>query len=88
MTALFPPAPSDLVSEATAIEPEPPERSPSALFRGLLARGLSADEAGNLTARLLGLDVVLRRAWTVHEIEHLVFLRSLAASGRLDRRVG
>ena len=51
--------------------------------RQLRQGGLTDDEAANLTARLVGLAPV-RRAWTVHEIEHLVFLRLLVADGRLS----
>lgn len=85
MTALFPPASTDLDIEATAAEPEPRVRSATELFQGFLRRGLSPDEAANLTAHLLGLPIVRVRAWTVHEIEHLVFLRTLAENGRIDR---
>jgi hypothetical protein len=53
-------------------------------FRRLQQRGLSAAEAGNLTARLVGLQIV-RTAWTTHEIEHVIFLRTLVVEGRLSR---
>jgi hypothetical protein len=84
MTALFGPPSISLGIEATATEPEPPARSATELFRGLLRSGLSPDQAGNLTARLLGLSIGRSRAWTVHELEHIVFLRTLADSGRLE----
>jgi hypothetical protein len=44
--------------------------------------GLSMDEAANLTAHLSGLAVA-RSGWTVRQIEHLLFLRSIVESGRL-----
>ncbi|HEY7736717.1 MAG TPA: hypothetical protein VH813_08000 [Candidatus Limnocylindrales bacterium] len=62
-------------------------RSATELFRGLLARGLSAEEAGNLTARLMGLEIGPYRAWTVQELEHLVFLRTLTLNGRIGQPV-
>jgi hypothetical protein len=51
--------------------------------RRLRQCGLTDDEAANLAARLVGLATP-RRAWTVHEIEHLVFLRTLVTDGRLS----
>ena len=44
--------------------------------------GLTATEAGNLTAHLSGLQVT-ERSWTIHEIERLQFLRTLVDLGRL-----
>lgn len=55
--------------------------SPRATFRRLRICGLSAEEAGNLTARLEGLRPV-RDGWAVMEIERLVFLRWLVERGR------
>jgi hypothetical protein len=51
-------------------------------FRRLEQRGLTAAEAGNLAAHLVGLPI-LRCPWTVREIEHVMFLRSLVDGGRL-----
>lgn len=59
----------------------PQGMSPRATFRRLRVCGLSAQEAGNLTARLEGLRPV-RDGWTVLEIERLVFLRWLVDRGR------
>jgi hypothetical protein len=53
--------------------------------RRLEQRGLSAAEAGNLAAHLVGLPIV-SRPWTVHQIEHVMFLRSLVEGGRLTSR--
>ena len=44
--------------------------------------GLSVTEASNLTAHLNGLPAV-DSGWTVRQIEHLVFLRSILETGRL-----
>jgi hypothetical protein len=55
---------------------------------GLTARrlelgGLSRGEASNLTAHLVGLAPV-RSGWSIRQVEHLLFLRSILASGRLE----
>lgn len=55
--------------------------SPGATFRRLRVCGLSAEEAGNLTARLEGLRPI-HAGWSVAEIERLVFLRWLVRRGR------
>ncbi len=44
--------------------------------------GLSVTEASNLTAHLNGLPAV-KTGWTVRQIEHLLFLRSIVETGRL-----
>ena len=59
----------------------PQAMSPRTTFRRLRICGLSAEEAGNLTARLEGLRPV-RDGWAVLEIERLVFLRWLVDRGR------
>jgi hypothetical protein len=51
-------------------------------FQRLRMVGLSATEAGNLTAHLNGLRVG-SQPWTVTEIERLLFLRVLVGSGRI-----
>ena len=48
-----------------------------------LASGWTASAAGNLVALSLGLRPV-SAGWTVREIEHLRFIRSLARAGRID----
>jgi ribulose-5-phosphate 4-epimerase/fuculose-1-phosphate aldolase len=52
-------------------------------YRELRAMGWSEGEAGNLTAHLAGLEVT-RKGWRIHEVEALLFIRSLVATGRLD----
>lgn len=54
----------------------------AATTRRLQLCGLSTAEAANLTAHLSGLAVA-ESGWTVHQIEHLLFLRSIVESGRL-----
>jgi hypothetical protein len=49
-------------------------------YRLLMIRGLSSVEAGNLVAYVAGLHAA-ERGWTLHEIKHLVALRSLVADG-------
>ena len=50
--------------------------------RRLQQSGLTLAEASNLTARLVGLQPV-RTGWSLHQIEHLLFLRSIIETGRL-----
>jgi hypothetical protein len=54
----------------------------AATSRRLQQCGLSVTEAANLTAHLSGLPGV-RSGWTVHEIGHLLFLRSIVETQRL-----
>jgi hypothetical protein len=52
-------------------------------YRGLRAMGWTEREAGNLAAHLAGLEVT-RKGWRIDEVERLMFIRSLVATGRLD----
>jgi hypothetical protein len=63
-------------------EPRPELGSARQVFRRLRLCGLTTTEAANLTARLEGLPTV-RSNWTMREVEHLLFLRSLVEAGRL-----
>ena len=54
----------------------------AATSRRLQLCGLSVAEASNLTAHLNGLPAV-KSGWTVRQIEHLLFLRSIVVTGRL-----
>ncbi len=58
------------------------QRSARSTYQRLRMVGLTATEAGNLTAHLSGLQVT-ERSWTLHEIERLQFLRTLVDLGRL-----
>ena len=51
--------------------------------RRLQLGGFTTTEAVNLTARLAGLPPV-RTGWSLRQVEHLLFLRSIVESGRLD----
>ena len=51
------------------------------VYLGLRRCGLSAAEAGNLTARLEGIHPV-PGGWTLRDVERLQFLRWLITSGR------
>ena len=67
--------------------PRPRERAyrhlpAAAQSRRLQLCGLSVAEASNLTAHLNGLPAV-KSGWTVRQIEHLLFLRSIVMTGRL-----
>jgi hypothetical protein len=54
----------------------------AATTRHLQLCGLSMTEAANLMAHLSGLPVV-KSGWTVHQIGHLLFLRSIVETRRL-----
>jgi hypothetical protein len=64
---------------------QPPIRgvSISAMFRGLFMAGLTASEAGNITAWLHGLPTT-RDGWTIREIANLEFLSHLVEDGILE----
>ena len=69
------------------VAPDGPDQRPDlgpahAVYRRLRLCGLSITEAANLTARLEGLPIN-RQPWTIREVEHLRFLRSLVETGRL-----
>ena len=51
-------------------------------YRRLRIAGLSAREAGSLTARLTGIDMV-PGGWLVEEVERLLFVRELVRTGRM-----
>ena len=55
----------------------------AAAVRSLQISGFTAGEATNLTARLAGLPLV-RSGWSVHQVEHLIFLRTIVSTGRLS----
>jgi hypothetical protein len=51
--------------------------------RRLQASGLTLGEASSLTAHLAGLPPV-RTGWSLRQVEHLLFLRSIVENGRLS----
>ena len=68
--------------EAAAAEIGPGPRSVRSTYHRLRMVGLTAVEAGNLTAHLSGLRIA-DQAWTLREIEGLLFVRALAERGRI-----
>jgi len=68
--------------KAALEEPPIPAHPVRTTYRRLRMGGLSAGEAGNLTAHLAGLHVV-PRGWQIEEIERLLFVRELVRQGRL-----
>ena len=58
-----------------------------ATFRMLLLRGLTPDEAANLTAFLCGIPVTDHH-WKLTEVNRLLFIRALARAGRFGERDG
>ena len=52
-------------------------------YRGLLLRGLTPGEAGNLTAFLSGIAVDHGRPWRLADVDRLLFLRELCRSGQI-----
>jgi hypothetical protein len=51
--------------------------------RRLQQGGLTSGEASNLTAHLVGLAPA-KTGWNLRQVEHLLFLRSIVESGRLQ----
>lgn len=75
-------------SPATAAAPDadPVRRAAEGLvtastFRLLLLRGLTPREAANLTAFLCGIPIA-EVHWSLRQVNHLLFLRELARTGR------
>ena len=69
--------------EIVTTVPAIPARDARATYHGLLIGGLTSSEAANLTAHLAGLRIPAH-GWTLRQIEHLLFLRSVVESGRLQ----
>ncbi|TMG24467.1 MAG: hypothetical protein E6H96_06660 [Chloroflexi bacterium] len=64
----------------------PPTRQATTVlstYRRLQMAGFNPTEAANLTAHLSGLPIEGQK-WTIWEIQHLLFVRSLVESGRLS----
>ncbi len=56
-------------------------------YRQLTLRGMTANEAANLTAFLCGIPVADVH-WSLRQVNQLLFLRELARSGRFGPRDG
>jgi hypothetical protein len=76
----------DQLSVATSARPRASTLA-TPIYRDLVARGLEASEAANLTAFFNGLAVV-DQPWTINELSHVIFLRELCRSGRFGRNDG
>jgi hypothetical protein len=61
--------------------PTAPGPSPRAVWRLLQMKGMSPDEAANLTAFLYGLPTSDLR-WSLSQLNQLLFLRSMRQTGR------
>ena len=56
-------------------------------YRVLLMRGLSPEEAANLTAFLCGIPLA-QVHWSLRQVNQLLFLRELARTGRFGAHDG
>ena len=56
-------------------------------YRMLLMKGLSPDEAANLTAFLCGIPIG-EVHWSLRQVNQLLFLREMARTGRFGPRDG
>ena len=80
-------------SEATisTVTPEPaattPAPTPRAVWRLLQMRGMTPDEAANLTAFLYGLPTADLR-WSLPQLNKLLFLRQMQQDGRFGSADG
>jgi len=77
------------IPNETAIDrlgpPAMPPASPESVrttYRRLRMGGLSAAEAGNLTAHLSGIHAT-PQGWAIEEVEHLLFVRAMVDRGRI-----
>ena len=70
-----------------ATNPPAPTPTPRAVSRLLQMRGMTPDEAANLTAFLYGLPTADLR-WSLPQLNQLLFLRQMRQSGRFGRTDG
>jgi hypothetical protein len=70
------------LSEGTQSSSTREQRTVRSTYQRLRMVGLTATEAGNLTAHLNGLHVA-EHGWTLQEIERLLFIRALVELGRI-----
>lgn len=73
-TSIQPPAAADQLVTGTT-------------YRMLLMKGLSPDEAANLTAFLCGIPIA-EVHWSLRQVNQLLFLREMARTGRFGPRDG
>lgn len=79
------PTPEAGTPEAAA--PTSATPSPWAVWRLIQMKGMSPDEAANLTAFLYGLPTADLR-WSLPQLNKLLFLRTLRQAGRFGRTDG
>ena len=70
------------MTDGDVVSPPREQRTVRSTYQRLRMAGLSAAEAGNLTAHLNGLHVA-ENSWTLQEIERLLFIRALVDLGRI-----
>lgn len=76
---------STMASPAQATTPAaPPAPSPRSVCRLLQMKGMTPDEAANLTAFLYGLPTADLH-WTLPQLNQLLFLRQLRQDGRFGQ---
>ena len=68
------------ISTSTSAPGSTDELPTRATYRNLIIRGLSPDEAANLTAWIAGIDVG-ETHWTLRQVNQLLFLREMYRSG-------
>ena len=78
-------------TEITSLEPDgradQPDRRRERPTGSLLLKGLTPEEAANLTAFLCGIHVGTQH-WKLHEVNRLLFLRELHQTGRFGSEDG
>jgi len=75
-------ATTSMASPAQATNPKaPPAPSPRSVWRLLQMKGMTPDEAANLTAFLYGLPTADLH-WTLPQLNQLLFLRQMRQTGR------
>lgn len=71
--------PAAVAVPSDRLDPPVPVARTRATYRGLLLRGLASNEAATLTGYLAGIAV--GQAWTLREVNQLLFLRELDRRG-------
>ena len=83
---------SEATTSTSSMKPVPTTSAatvptPRAIWRLLQMKGMSPDEAANLTAFLYGLPTADLR-WTITQLNQLLFLREMRQAGRFGRNDG
>lgn len=80
-------ATTSMASPAQASPATPPAPSPRSVWRLLQMKGMTPDEAANLTAFLYGLPTADLH-WTLPQLNQLLFLRQMRQTGRFGQTDG